>query len=151
MLREQIDDALRHATKSQNDIRRSTLRLVTAAIKDRQIQLRGTGGADELGEADITSLLDRMIRQRCDSAETFEQGGREDLAQRERAEIEVIQEFLPPQLSEEEMQEAIQAAITETGAKSIRDMGRVMAALKAAYPGQMDFAKASAVVKAILI
>lgn len=151
MLRQQIDDALKEATKKQDPLRRSTLRLVIAAIKDRQIQLRSEDGADELDDEGITALLARMIKQRRDSAQAYAKGGRDELADRERAEIGIIEEFLPRQLTEEEQARAIADAIASVGAQGIRDMGKVMAELKAAHAGRMDFAKVSAAVKAALI
>ncbi len=151
MLLQQITAAMKEATKGKDSVRRSTLRLVIAAIKDKQIQLRGEEGADELSNAGITTLLMRMIRQRRESAAAYDKGERPELAERERTEITIIEEFLPRQLSESEQAAAIRKAIEETGAKSIRDMGRVIAALKAAHPGKMDFAKASAAVKSHLI
>ncbi len=147
---EQISEALEQATREQDALRRSTLRLVLAAVKDRQIQLRGEEGSDELDEAGLVELLGRMVKQRTEAAEAYDKGGRADLAKRERQEIEIIREFMPRQLSAEEQKEAVRQAIDETGAESIRDMGKVMAALKAAHTGRMDFAKASADVRASL-
>lgn len=147
---DQISAALAEATRNQDALRRSTLRLMLAAVKDRQIQLRSEAGADELDETGLADLLGRMVRQRTEAAETYDTGGRTDLARRERQEIEIIREFLPRQLTADEQKKAVRQAIDETGAESIRDMGRVMAALKAAHAGRMDFAKASAEVKAAL-
>lgn len=151
MTLERIGAALEEATRGKDSLRRSTLRLVLAAVKDKQIQLRGEEGADELDDAGLAELLGRMIRQRTEAVQAYASGGRPELAEQERKEIEVIREFLPRQLSPEEQTEAVRKALDETGAKSIRDMGRVMAALKATHPGQLDFAKASAEVKAALI
>lgn len=136
--------------KSKDAARLSTLRLITAAIKDRDIEARGSGGGDQaegVSDAEILAILARMIKQRQDSAKAYDEGARPELAAQERAEITVIRGYLPKQLSEAETKAAIAAAVTETGASSIRDMGRVMAHLKTRYTGQMDFAKAGAVVK----
>lgn len=136
--------------KSKDTVRLSTLRLITAAIKDRDIDARGSDGGDNpegVSEAEILAILARMIKQRQDSAAAYDDGARPELAARERAEITVIRGYLPKQLTEAETKAAIAAAITDTGASSIRDMGRVMAHLKARHTGQMDFAKAGAVVK----
>lgn len=136
--------------KSKDAIRLSTLRLILAAIKERDIDARAAeGGADAEGvsEAEVLAILARMIKQRQDSAAAYDDGGRPDLAERERAEIAVIRDYLPRPLSEAEARAAIAAAIAETGASSIRDMGRVMAHLKARHTGRMDFAKAGAAVK----
>ncbi|MCC6305867.1 MAG: GatB/YqeY domain-containing protein [Rhodobacteraceae bacterium] len=152
-LRDRIAAALKAATKARDAPRLSTLRLIHAAIKDRDIAARGEGGGGEdalVGEAEILVILGRMVRQRHESARAYEEGGRLDLAEGERAEILVIEEFLPRPLGEAEVAAAIAAAIAETGAATIRDMGRVMAWLKARHPGQMDFAAAGAEVRARL-
>lgn len=149
-LRDKINEALKSAMKDKDADRLSTLRLINAAIKDRDIALRGAGGdsADAgLGEGDILQILGKMVKQRQDSAQAYEEGGRLELAEKERAEIGVIEEFLPKQLSEDEIAAAIDKAIADNGADSIRDMGKVMGALKAKYTGQMDFGKAGALVK----
>jgi uncharacterized protein YqeY len=150
MLRSRLSSDLKDAMKSKDTVRLSTLRLITAAIKDRDIDARGASGgenAEGVSEAEILAILARMIKQRQDSAKAYDDGGRPELAARERAEITVIRGYLPRQMSEAETKAAIAAAITEIGASSIRDMGRVMAHLKARHTGQMDFAKAGAVVK----
>ena len=125
----------------------ATLRLISAAIKDRDIQARGTGKDDAPTEADLQALLMKMVKQRKESAEVYEKGGRPDLAAKEREEITIIEEFLPRQMSEEEIAAAVEEVIAETGAQSLKDMGRVMGALKEKYAGQMDMAKASRLVK----
>ncbi len=151
MLRARLSSDLKEAMKSKDTIRLSTLRLITAAIKDRDIAARSSdaGAAEHPGVSDdeIRAILARMIKQRQDSAKVYEEGGRAELAAQERAEITVIQSYLPKQLSEAEVRKAVAAAIAETGATSVRDMGRVMAHLKARHTGQMDFAKAGAAVK----
>ncbi|PPB81184.1 hypothetical protein LV82_01226 [Albidovulum inexpectatum] len=149
-IRERISEALKDAMKSKDADRLSTLRLITAAIRDREIARRGESGEGELDETEVLSILDRMVKQRQESARAYEEGGRLELAEKERAEIRVIEEFLPKRLTEEEVESAIDAAIAETGATGIRDMGRVMAALKAKYAGRMDFGAAGPKVKARL-
>ena len=149
MLREQINDAVKAAMKSQDKLRLSTLRLVNAAIKNADIEARGAG-KDALADADILGLLQKLIKQRQESVELYDKGGRAELAQQERGEIAIISGFLPQQLSEAETKEAIAGAIRETGAAGMKDMGKVIAALKARYAGRMDFAKASALVKSML-
>ncbi len=146
-LREKINSELKAAMKAKDKRRMGTLRLITAAFKDRDIQARGSGRDDAPTEADLQAILAKMVKQRRESAEMYEKGGRDDLANAEREEIAIIQEFLPRQLSEEEMAEAVAGVIEETGAAGLKDMGRVMGALKAKYSGQMDMAKASRLVK----
>jgi uncharacterized protein len=148
-MRETITAALKHATKAQDKRRMSTLRLVSAAIKDRDIAAR-TAGKTEATDAELLELFAKMIKQREESQKIYADAGRAELAKQESEEIAIIREFLPKQLSEKEMEKAIAAAIAETGAASVKDMGKVMAALKAGYAGQMDFARASALVKAKL-
>jgi uncharacterized protein YqeY len=148
-MRETITAALKHATKAQDKRRMSTLRLVSAAIKDRDIAAR-TAGKGEATDAELLDLLAKMIKQREESEKIYADAGRAELAKQEGEEIAIIREFLPKQLAEKEMEKAIATAIAEAGAASIKDMGKVMAALKASYAGQMDFAKASGLVKARL-
>jgi len=148
-MRETITAALKTATKEQDKRRISTLRLVSAAIKDRDIAAR-TAGKGEATDAELLELFAKMIKQREESEKIYRDAGRAELAQQEAEEIAIIREFLPKQLSEADTQKAIADAIAEAGAASIKDMGKVMAALKARYAGQMDFAKASALVKAKL-
>lgn len=151
-LRTRIAMALKTAMKEKRSERLSTLRLISAAIKDRDIAARGTEevGATGVSDAEVRQILGRMAKQRRDSARAYEEGGRLELAEKEREEIEVIEEFLPRRLSEAEVNKAIQATITETGASSIRDMGRVMGALKQKYTGQMDFGAVGPLVKSRL-
>ncbi len=130
--------------------RLSTLRLINAAIKDREIALRGEGEGAEVDDAAILAILGKMVKQRQESARIYEEGGRLDFAERELNEIRVIEEFLPRQLSQDEVGQAITEAIAEAGATSIRDMGKVMAALKAKYTGQMDFGAAGPRIKELL-
>lgn len=138
-LRERIAAALKDAMKSREADRLSTLRLINAAIKDKDIAFRGEGGEGTVGDAEILAILGRMVKQRLESVRAYEEGGRLELAEKEQAEIRVIEEFLPRQLSAAEVEAALAKAIAEVGASSIRDMGKVMAALKAKYTGQMDF------------
>ena len=138
-LRDQLQTALKEAMKAKLADRLSTLRLINAAIKDRDIANRGEGGEGEISEAEILAALGRMVKQRQESARAYEEGGRLELAEKETAEIKVIEEFLPRQLDAAEVEAAIAAAVAEVGATSIRDMGKVMAVLKAKYTGQMDF------------
>jgi uncharacterized protein YqeY len=138
-MRDRIAAALKDAMKAREAERLSTLRLINAAIKDKDIAVRGEGGEGTVGDAEVLAILGRMVKQRQESARAYEEGGRLELAEKELGEIRVIEEFLPRQLAEEEIAAAIDAAIRETGATSIRDMGKVMAALKSRYTGQMDF------------
>ncbi len=146
-MRASINAALKQAMKDKAEIRLSTLRLVNAAIKDQEIAARGDGREAEVGDAEVLSILGKMTKQRQESARAYEEGGRLDLAERERAEISVIEEFLPRQLDADEVAAAVRAAVDSTGAQSIRDMGKVMAELKAKYAGQMDFGKVGPLVK----
>ncbi len=147
-MKTRIADALKDAMRSRDEVRVSTLRLVLACLKDREIALRAEEGVESgLPEAEALALLTRMVKQRAESAATYEQAARMELAELERREARIIEEFLPRPLSEPEVARAVQAAIAETGASSIRDIGRVMAALKARHQGRMDFGEASALVK----
>ena len=146
-LRQQIMSELKQAMKDKSVGRLSTLRLINAAIKDRDIDARAGGSDDGVGDGDILAILTKMAKQRADSARVYEEGGRLDLAAREQDEIAVIEEFLPKQLSDAETQAAIDAAVAQLGASSIRDMGKVMGALKAQYTGQMDFGAVGPMVK----
>lgn len=149
-LRDRVVDELKDATRSQDRRRMSTLRLVNAAIKDRVIQNRGAGKGEQMSDAEVREILAKMIKQRRESAAAFEAGGRPELARSEREEIAIIEEFLPRQMSEAEMRAAVEAAVAELGGGGLKDMGRVMAALKERYAGQMDMAKASALAKELL-
>jgi uncharacterized protein YqeY len=150
MLRPQLNDALKTAMRAKDTRTLSTVRLILAALKDRDIAARPKGNADGIGDDEILSMLQSMIKQRRESISLYEQGGRLELAQQEAEEITVIERFLPRQMSEAEATEAVKALIAETGAGGIKDMGKVMAALKERFAGQMDFTKASALVKALL-
>lgn len=149
-LKNRIAEELKTAMKDRAAERLSALRLLNAAIKDREIALRGEGAEGGVSEAEVLAILGKMVKQRQESARAYEEGGRLELAEKELAEIAVIEEFLPRQLSEAETAAAIDGAIAETGAASIRDMGRVMGALKARYAGQMDFGAVGPMVKARL-
>jgi len=138
-LREQLQSGIKEAMKAKMADRLSTLRLINAAIKDREIAGRSEAGEVEVTDSDILALLGKMVKQRLESARAYQEGGRLELAEKELAEIKVIEEFLPRQLTTAEVDTAIAAAIAEAGATSIRDMGRVMAVLKGKYTGQMDF------------
>jgi uncharacterized protein len=148
-MRETVTAALKHATKARDARRVSTLRLMSAAIKDRDIAAR-TAGKEQATDAELLELFAKMIKQREESEKIYAEAGRAELAKQEGEEIAIIREFLPKQLSDAEMEKAIAAAIAETSAASIKDMGKVMGALKARYAGQMDFGKASGLVKAKL-
>jgi uncharacterized protein YqeY len=148
-MRETITAALKAATKAQDKRRMSTLRLIAAAIKDRDIAAR-TGGKEAATEAELLELLAKMIKQREESEKIYADAGRAELAKQEAEEIAIIREYLPKQLSDQDMEKAIAGAIAEANASSVKDMGKVMAGLKARYAGQMDFGKASALVKAKL-
>jgi uncharacterized protein YqeY len=149
-LRERFTEALKEAMKARAQRRVSTLRLVLAALKDRDIANRSEESREGIGDDEILSLLAKMIKQREESAETYEKGGRPELAAAEREEIVIIREFMPQQLGEEETKAVIAGVMAETGAGSMKDMGKVMAALKERYAGRMDFAKAGGAVKALL-
>ena len=146
-LRTRISDALKQAMKDKAADRLSTLRLISAAIKDKDIAARATGNDDGVPEAEVLAILGKMAKQRMESARAYEEGGRLDLAEREREEITVIEEFLPRQLSDEETTAAVDKAIAEVGATSIRDMGKVIGLLKGKYTGQMDFGVVGPMVK----
>ncbi len=149
-LRDRIGQALKQAMKDKDQSRLATLRLINAAIKDLEIANRGSDDAAALGDAEIRAILAKMVKQRNESVRAYEEGGRVDLAERERAEIAVIEEFLPRQLDAQEIDAAINRAIADVGATSIRDMGKIMAKLKERHAGQMDFGAVGAQVKARL-
>ena len=150
MLRQRLNDALKDALKAKDQIGVSTVRLILAALKDRDIAARGKGNKEGIAEEEILGLLQNMIKQRQESIVLFEKGGRCELAEQERGEIAVIERFLPKQMSEDELTKAVRDAIRETGANTLKDMGKTMAVLKGRYAGQMDFTKASALVKQAL-
>lgn len=142
-----VNQALKQAMKDKAAQRLSTLRLINAAIKDKEIAARGGDGDATIEDADILAILGKMTKQRNESARAYEEGSRLDLAERELEEIAIIEEFLPKQLEDDEIRAAVKAAVTEAGASSIRDMGKVMGALKAKFTGQMDFGKVGPMVK----
>ena len=150
MLRDDIKNALVDAMKNKDQAKVNTLRLVQAAIKQKDIDARMKGVMDGVDDATLLSLLQGMIKQRKESIEMYKKGGRDDLVSHEQAEVDIIQGFLPKQMDEAAMTEAIKAIIAETGAASIKDMGKVMGALRAKYAGQMDFGAASGVIKTLL-
>ena len=147
MLREQIKSELVAAMKAKDEAKTSILRMINATIKDKDIAARPSGKMNGISDEEILGVLQSMIKQRKESIEMYEKGGRSDLVAKEKAEIDTIMSFLPAQMDEAQIKAAIQAAIAETGAVSIKDMGKVMGALKAKYAGQMDFGKASALIK----
>jgi uncharacterized protein YqeY len=149
-LRIQLNDAMKEAMKAKDAKRLATVRMILAALKDRDIAARTETSKDLVGDDDILTLLAKMIKQREESAAVYRQGGRPELAENEEAEIAVIRTFMPKQMDEAEARAAIQAVIAEVGASSIKDMGKVMGALKERYAGQMDFGKASAAIKEAL-
>jgi len=146
-LREQVNTALKQAMRDKDSDRLGTLRLISAAIKDQDIAVRGTGAEGGVGDPEILQILGKMTKQRNESVRAYEEAGRIDLAEREQQEIRVIEEFLPRQLSDDEVADAVTKAISQTGADSIRDMGKVMGKLKESYTGQMDFGAVGPMVK----
>jgi uncharacterized protein YqeY len=149
VLRDNINNALKDAMKARDERRVSTLRLMNAAIKNADIEARG-GGKEPLNEAELMSLFQKMIKQRQESVELYEKGGRAELAKQEREEIEIISSYLPKQMSDVEAGAAISAILHEINAQSMKDMGRAMAALRERFAGKMDFGKASAKIKELL-
>ena len=149
MLRDDINTAVKEAMKAKDERKLSTLRMVNSTIKNADIEARGQG-KPPLADGDLLGLFQKMIKQRQESVELYEKGGREELAAQERAEILVISAYLPKQMSDDDVKAAIAATIAETGAAGIKDMGKVIGALKAKYAGQMDFGKASGLVKSAL-
>lgn len=151
-MRTRLSDDIKAAMKTGDKRRLATLRLITAAIKDRDLSAHvdeqgQATGRDKLSDQDILALLQKMIKQRRESIEIYRKAGRDDLADQEVEEIAVIEAYLPQQMSEEEMREAVARLVAELDAKGLKDMGRVMAALKARYTGTMDFGRASAMLK----
>lgn len=151
MLRQRFSERLKDALKSKDQRAVGTVRLMMAALKDRDIAARGKGNTEGIAEDEILQMLQAMVKQRRESIEMFRAGAREDLVRQEQEEIAVIEGFMPRQLDEAEIERIAGELVTETGAASIKDMGRVMAVLKERFAGQMDFAKASAVVKRRLV
>lgn len=148
-MRATLAEALKTALKAGDKRRTSTLRLIQAAIHDRDIAQRGAG-KDPVTDEEILQILTKMVKQRQESAKAFEDGNRLELAAQEREESVIISEYLPKQMSEDEVRAAARKAIADVGAEGLRDMGRAMAALKDRYPGQMDFGKASGIIKELL-
>ena len=149
-MRERVNVALKQAMKDKAADRLSTLRLINAAIKDRDIAARVDADSEGVGDSEVLAILGKMSKQRMESVRAYEEGGRVDLAERERAEIAVIEEFLPRQLTQAEIDTAVSDAIAATGATAIRDMGKVMGELKTKYLGQMDFGAVGPMIKARL-
>jgi len=150
MLREQFTEALKNSMREKNALGLSTVRLIIAKLKEQDIDARGKGKPDGIDEGQIQQMLQGMIKQRRESIALYEQGKRDDLADKERGEIAIIEGFLPKQLSDEEAEAGIKAIIAETGAASIKDMGKVMAAVREKFTGKLDNAKASGIVKKLL-
>ena len=149
-LRDQFNEALKTAMKAKEARRVGTLRMILAAVKDRDIAARSEDNRELVSDEDLLTLLTKMVKQREESAEIYDKGNRPELAAQEREEIAIIREFMPRQMSAEEARTAISAVIAEVGAGSVKDMGKVMGALKARYAGQMDFGKAGGLVKELL-
>jgi uncharacterized protein YqeY len=149
MLRENINNAVKDAMRAKDERKLSTLRMVNSTIKNADIEARGQG-KPPLSDGDLLSVLQKMIKQRQESVELYDKGGRAELAEQERAEIAIISAYLPQQMAEDDVKAAIGSEIAALGAVGIKDMGKVIAALKAKYAGQMDFGKASGLVKAAL-
>ncbi|MEP1231125.1 MAG: GatB/YqeY domain-containing protein [Litorimonas sp.] len=150
ILRDNISDAIKTAMKAKDSLRVSTLRLVSAAIKDRDIDARAKDRCQGIDEPEIMSLLSKMVKQREESVKTYDDNGRPELAERERQEIDIIREFMPQPLSDDEMKAIIAGLIEDSGATGLKDMGKIMGALKSNYAGRVDMGKAGAVVKSHL-
>lgn len=150
MIRDELKKQLIEAMKSKDDKKTATIRLINAAIKQKDIEARPAGKTDGIDDAAVLSLMQSMIKQRRESIDMYKKGGREDLAAAEQSEIDIIQSFLPKQMSTDEMKAAIKEVIAQTGAASIKDMGKVMGALRGKYAGQMDFGAASNLIKEAL-
>jgi uncharacterized protein YqeY len=149
-LREQFNEQMKEAMKAKDQRRLSTLRMINAALKDRDIANRTETSREGISDDEILGLLGKMIKQREESAEAFDKGGRPEMAKSEREEVEIIRTFMPKQMSADEQRAAIAGVIADVGATSMKDMGKIMAALKERHAGQMDFGKASAMVKDLL-
>ena len=150
-MRDRLAQAMKQALKDKDQVALATIRLITAALKDRDIAARSQDRHDGISDDEILAMLQTMIKQRQESARMYDEGGRPDLVKTEQAEIAIIQQFLPEPLSQAEVESAIEAAIASTGAASVRDMGKVMAHLKAEYAGQIDFSSVSQLVKSRLM
>uniref|UniRef100_A0A2A4YYK7 Glutamyl-tRNA amidotransferase n=1 Tax=OCS116 cluster bacterium TaxID=2030921 RepID=A0A2A4YYK7_9PROT len=149
-MRDQINVALKEAMKARESLKTSTLRLVNAAIKDRDIAARGNGGRDLVGDEEILEILSKMVKQRRESHGIYKEAGRDDLADQEAKEIVIITEFLPKQMDEAEIKAACEAVVADIKAEGLKDMGKIMGALKAKYAGQMDFSIASKTIRDLL-
>ncbi|MBL4853023.1 GatB/YqeY domain-containing protein [bacterium AH-315-J19] len=150
-LRTDITEGIKTAMKAKDKLSLSTLRLVSAAIKDRDIAARATDNPGGIDEAEILSLLAKMVKQRTESANIYDENGRPELAERERGEIEVIKGYMPTPLSDDELEQAVKKAVNDIDATCLKDMGKVMGQLKGKYAGRMDMGKAGAAVKALLM
>jgi len=150
MLRDELNQSMKAAMRAKETRKLSTVRLILAAIKEKDIELRTTDGGDRDDDAMITDILSKMVKQRRDSIKAYEEAGRCELAEREREEIDIIEEFLPKQLSDDEIKAVCEGVVAELGAEGLKDIGRCMGALKGKYAGQMDFAKASVTIKGLL-
>jgi hypothetical protein len=150
MLRERFNEALKGAMKAKDTATVSTVRMILAGLKDRDIAARGKGNAEGISDAEIQQMLQSMVKQRREAMALYEQGGRQELVEKERSEIAIIEGFLPQQLDAAAVEQAIRETIAAVGAASVKDMGRVMTALRERYAGRMDFGQASATVKRLL-
>jgi len=150
MIREKISEALKDAMRAKDEVKTTTLRMVNAAIKQKDIDVARARGDQHIGQDEVLNLLQSLIKSRRESIELYKQGGRQDLVDKEATEIGVIEQFLPKQMNEEETRAVIRDLVASLGATSVKDMGKVMAALKSKYAGQLDMSKASAAVKDVL-
>ena len=150
MLRQRLNEALKQAMKARSEREVATIRMILAGLKDRDIAARPKGVTAGIGDDEIAGMLQGMIKQRREAIPLFKQGGRQELVEKEEAEIRIIEGFLPKQMDEAEIQKAVAAVVQETGAKTIKDMGRCMALLKERHAGQIDMAKASQILKQAL-
>ena len=150
MLRDELTKSMKDAMRAKEARKLSTVRLILAAIKEKDIEMRGVDANDKDDDAVITDILSKMVKQRRDSIKAYEEGGRCELAEREKEEITIIEEFLPKQMSDDEIKAAAEAVVAELGAEGLKDIGRCMGSLKEKYAGQMDFAKASTTIKGML-
>ncbi len=150
MLRDELTNSMKDAMRAKEARKLSTVRLILAAIKEKDIEMRGVDASDKDDDAVITDILSKMVKQRRDSIKAYEEGGRCELAEREKEEITIIEEFLPKQMSDDEIKAAAEAVVAELGAEGLKDIGRCMGSLKEKYAGQMDFAKASTTIKGML-
>jgi uncharacterized protein YqeY len=149
-VRIELNTAMKESMKSRDTVRLNTVRLILAALKDRDIAARTQGQADGIPDSDVMGMLATMVKQRQESSKIYAEAGREDMAEQEDAEIKIVQSFMPEQLSQDKLSEIIDSLVEKTGADSVRDMGKVMGALKSEYAGQIDMTIASGMVKAKL-